>query len=209
MSLGENNCGPQYRSAAQQAPGFFGALFGGTPDNPSYGAQGGTFRTLCVRTCDGSYFPISFATTPARFREDEQVCQRMCPAAEVLLFSHRNPGEEVAQAVSIQGQPYTALPNAFRFRQEFNQACSCRKPGQSWAEAVGPDQEVEQGDVVVTEDRARQMSRPQQPKQTKGAPLVPAAPAQAAQPAQTQPPAPSENGKKQIRSVGPPFIPAR
>ena len=210
MSLAENNCGPQYRSANQQAPGFFGALFGGTPDNPSYGAQGGTFRTLCVRTCDGSYFPVSFATTPARFRDDEQACQRMCPAAEVMLFSHRNPGEEVAQAVSIQGQPYTSLPNAFRFRQEFNQACSCRKPGQSWAEAVGPDQEVEQGDVVVTEDRAKQMSRPQQPKQTKGAPLAPAAPAQAAQPAQTQPPAqPSENGKKQIRSVGPPFIPAR
>jgi hypothetical protein len=61
----------------------------------------------------------------------------------------------------------------------------------------------------VTEDRAKQMSRPQQPKQPKGAPLVPAAPAQAAQPGPAQPPAKDENAKKQIRSVGPPFIPAR
>jgi hypothetical protein len=211
MGLAENNCGPQYRSASQQAPGFFGALFGGTPDNPSYGAQGGTYRTLCVRTCDGSYFPISFATVPTRFAEDEQICRRMCPAAEVMLFSHRNPGEEVAQAVSTQGQPYTALPNAFRFRQEYNPACSCRRPGETWAEAVGPDQDVQQGDVVVTEDRAKQMSRPAQPKQVKGAPLAPpqAQPAQAAQPAQPAQSATQENGKKTIRSVGPPFIPAR
>ncbi len=211
MGLAENNCGPQYRSASQQAPGFFGALFGGTPENPSYGAQGGTYRTLCVRTCDGSYFPVSFATVPARFAEDEQICRRMCPAAEVMLFSHRNPGEEVAQAVSTQGQPYTALPNAFRFRQEYNPSCSCRRPGESWAEAVGPDQDVQQGDVVVTEDRAKQMSRPAQPKQVKGAPLAPAQsqPAQATQPAQPAQAPTQENGKKTIRSVGPPFIPAR
>lgn len=210
MSLGENNCGPQYRSAQQQAPGFFGALFGGTPDNPSYGAQGGTYRTLCVRTCDGSYFPVSFATVPARFQEDEQACRRMCPAAEVMLFTHRNPGEEVAQAVSITGQPYTALPNAFRFRQEFNASCSCRRPGQSWAEAVGPDQSLEQGDVVVTEDRARQMSRPREPAKQKGAAHPPAQPAPASQPAPAAQPAPSaEGGKRSIRSVGPPFIPAR
>ena len=44
--------------------------------------MGGTFRTICVRTCDGFYFPISYATSPDRFRDDEQTCQRMCPAAE-------------------------------------------------------------------------------------------------------------------------------
>ncbi|MGA9083760.1 MAG: DUF2865 domain-containing protein, partial [Pseudolabrys sp.] len=24
--------------------------------------MGGTFRTVCVRTCDGFYFPISYST---------------------------------------------------------------------------------------------------------------------------------------------------
>ena len=30
----------------------------------------GIFRTVCVRTCDGFYFPISYSTSPDRFRED-------------------------------------------------------------------------------------------------------------------------------------------
>ena len=30
------------------------------------GPPSGTYRTVCVRSCDGFYFPISFATVPAR-----------------------------------------------------------------------------------------------------------------------------------------------
>ena len=39
-----------------------------------------------------------------------------------MLFSHRNPGEDINQAVSVTGQqPYTALPNAFRYRTALDQ----------------------------------------------------------------------------------------
>ena len=34
-------------------------------------------------------------------------CQRMCPAAEVSLYAYHNPGEEMAQAVSLNGRPYS------------------------------------------------------------------------------------------------------
>ena len=81
------------------------------------GQMGGTFRTICVRTCDGFYFPISFETTPDRFRDDEATCQRMCPAAEVSLYTYHNPGEEVTQAVSLNGRLYTELPTAFQLPQ--------------------------------------------------------------------------------------------
>ncbi|HEY6027233.1 MAG TPA: DUF2865 domain-containing protein, partial [Pseudolabrys sp.] len=77
LALSNNNCGAQYRAAATQGQqgGFFDRLFGGGgPGNDSgtiIGAPqqqaGGTYRTVCVRTCDGYYFPISFATTPDRF----------------------------------------------------------------------------------------------------------------------------------------------
>ena len=96
----------------------------------------GTYRTLCVRTCDGYYFPISYSTIPGKFAEDEALCRRMCPAAEVDLFSHRNPGEDVNRAVSLSGKPYTELPTAFSYRKQLNPACSCRAPGQSWADAL-------------------------------------------------------------------------
>jgi hypothetical protein len=139
MALGDNNCGPQYRSAA--APrNFLDSLFGGgSSSSGGYStADGasGTFRTICVRTCDGYYYPISFATNPARFRDDEQTCQRTCPAAQVSLYTYRNPGEDVAQAVSLSGAPYSSLPTAFRYRQQYDKACSCRQTGQSWNKAM-------------------------------------------------------------------------
>ena len=170
-ALATNNCGPQYRAVAPPRPrGFFETLFGGpassAPDYGSYPApdvpQSSTYRTLCVRTCDGYYFPISFATVPAKFQDDEHMCQRMCPAAEVALFTHRNPGEGVAQAVSLSGKPYTQLPTAFRYRQELNPSCGCKKPGQTWAEALGTtnDTTLERGDIVVTEEQAKALAQP-------------------------------------------------
>src|SRR5262249_61125324 len=108
-------------------------------------------RPLGVRTGDGFYFPVPYSASKAKFRDDEQACQRMCPASEVALYTYRNPGEDVPQAVSLAGQPYTSLANAFRYRQEFNPACSCRRPGETWADALREihDTTVETGDIIV------------------------------------------------------------
>jgi hypothetical protein len=221
LALAQNNCGPQYRTAARAPGGFFDQLFGrGDANEPSGDlanpmVQGGTVRTICVRTCDGFYFPISYATNASRFREDEKTCQRMCPASEVMLFSYPTEGGDVAQATSINGAPYSGLPNAFKYRQQFDATCSCKKPGQSWADAVGKDEAVEPGDVVVTEDRAKQLSAPPslkgQPRGRAPAAATPAAPAaQQAGPAETAPPAAAEGDQKRtIRSVGPTFLPVR
>jgi len=223
LALAQNNCGPQYAAALQQQQGpgnFLNNLFGNntgnnpnaTPIDPSM--QSGTYRTVCVRTCDGGYFPISFATTPASFPNDEKSCKALCPATEANLYAYRNPGEDMNQAVSISGQPYTALPNAFHFRQEFNPSCSCKAAGQTWADALkNIDDKAaaeQQGDIIVTDESSKKMSRPQQTKGTtaparKGS----AAPDQAAAPAtQTTPPATSaSSSNSQIRTVGPTFIP--
>jgi hypothetical protein len=225
VALAQNNCGPQYRTAARQAGGFFDQLFGrdsgegepapsGDLANPE--AQGGSLRTVCVRTCDGFYFPVSYATNASRFAQDEKTCQRMCPAAEVMLFSYPTQGADITQATSINGQPYTALPNALKYRTEFNPSCSCKRPGQSWADALGKDEAVEPGDVVVTEERAKQMQQqPAQKGQAKG--KQPAAqPATASTGSTTAPEAtpaaptsaegPAADSKKGIRAVGPTFI---
>src|SRR6266508_2257288 len=140
IALAQNDCGSQYRQAAvqQQGGGFFEQLFGpgGSSIFGPSDAQSSTYRTICVRTCDGFYYPVSFSTVPNRFRDDEKICQRTCPAADVMLFSHRNPGEEVAQATSLSGKLYSELPNAFKYRQSFDPSCSCKKAGQTWAEAL-------------------------------------------------------------------------
>ena len=231
LALAQNNCGPQYANAARDAnagrgPGnFLDNLFGNNtyPSAPSadLGPQSGTYRTVCVRTCDGGYFPISFATYPARFPDDEKTCKALCPAAEATLFTYRNPGEDINQAVSINGQPYSASPNAFRYRQEFNPSCSCKAAGQTWSDALKSIDDKaaaeQQGDIIVTEESAKKMSRP--------LPKAPAAPAKkgaappgttastptAPAPEASAPPAASTGAAadKPIRSVGPTFIPPR
>jgi hypothetical protein len=219
-ALAQNNCGAQYRNAARAPGGFFDQLLGrGESSEPSSDlanplAQTGTVRTVCVRTCDGFYFPISYATNASRFATDEKTCQRMCPAAEVMLFSYPTEGGDVANATSPSGQTYSTLPNAFKYRQAFDAACSCKRAGQSWADALGKDEQVEAGDILVTEDRAKQMAQPPaqkgQPKGRAGAPpaAAPTAPAQAA-PAPPPAAAEADPSKRTIRAVGPPFIPAR
>ena len=218
LALAQNNCGPQYRTAVRAPGGFFDQLFGRDANEPSGDlanpdALSGSFRTVCVRTCDGFYFPISYAASPARFAQDEKACQRMCPASEAMLFSYRTTGEDITQATSINGQPYSSLPNALKYRTEFNPACSCKRPGQSWADALGKDEAVEPGDVVVTEERAKQLSLPPPQKgQTKGkqpAGQPAAAPATGAPAAAPPAAAETEPGKRTVRSVGPTFIPPR
>ena len=227
-ALAQNNCGPQYANAARGPGSFLESLFGNNNNNNSnpmtpgvdLGPQSGTYRTVCVRTCDGFYFPISFATVPARFPDDERTCKNLCPAAEASLFSYRNPGEDMNQAVSINGQPYSSSPNAFRYRQEFNPSCACKAAGQTWSGALKTIDDKasaeQQGDIIVTEESAKKMSR----VPTKGAAAAAkkgAAPAgtTATAPAtpEASPPAAGSTAaapdNKPIRSVGPTFIPAR
>src|SRR6266849_6991345 len=169
-ALAQNNCGPQYANAARGPGNFLESLFGNNNNNNTapvpgadLGPQSGTYRTVCVRTCDGFYFPISFATVPARFPDDEKTCKNLCPAAEATLFSYRNPGEDMNQAVSINGQSYSSSPNAFRYRQEFNPSCACKAAGQTWSDALKTIDDKasaeQQGDIIVTEESAKKMSR--------------------------------------------------
>lgn len=89
-------------------------------------ASGPTYRTMCVRTCDGFYFPVSFSTSQDGFGRDAAVCRSMCPAVEAQLFVHRNPGESVENLVSVDGMPYADLPNANRFRTAYVEGCGCQ-----------------------------------------------------------------------------------
>ena len=226
LALAQNNCGPQYANAVQsQGPGnFLSNLFGGGNNNPAggppapdLGPQSGTYRTVCVRSCDGAYFPISFATVPARFPDDERTCKALCPAAEASLYAYRNPGEDMNSAISVNGQPYSALPNAFKFRTEFNPSCSCKAAGQTWADALKSIDDKaaaeQQGDIIVTEESAKKMQQRQLTKPTpanarKGATPPPTAASTPAEAPPTDSSATSSDNKP-IRSVGPTFIPAR
>lgn len=239
IALAQNNCGPQYRAAAQAAAGqqrparprnFFEALFGGPGDMEPEEAPGldvdpmdlpksSTYRTVCVRTCDGYYFPISYATVPARFATDDALCRRLCPAAEAQLYTYRNPGEDIQQATSVTGKPYMSLPSALLYRKQLVQGCSCRAPGQSWAQALAGLEDattLQKGDILVTEEQAKEMSQPRPaevPQQAKGkTAATPARPTgtsdTSASAAAPMAPAGEQPGQRPVRVINTPKPPA-
>ncbi len=96
---------------------------------PGLSFSGDTFRTLCVRKCDGYYFPISFSTTKDNFKRDVVACQSMCPGTEVELFMHKVPEQESEDMISQTGEPYKAMSYAFAYRGEGvskDPACRCQ-----------------------------------------------------------------------------------
>ena len=112
-----------------------------------------------MRTCDGSFFPVSYSGVSSRF---EDVCRSLCPNADVQLYSFPFGGT-IEQAVSVTGERYVDMPNALKFQQSFDPTCSCRSKGESWAQALAAAEAKyghEARDILVTPEKSIEMSRP-------------------------------------------------
>jgi hypothetical protein len=173
--LARNRCGETYQrqyAAKQRQDSIFsfwddedsGAPSGQysayqQPNDAPFGA----YRTMCVRLCDGYYFPISYSTMQSKFREDEDKCRANC-AAPAELFVYRNPGEEVEQMVSLSGAPYVQMPYAFRNRKQYVKGCSCNPSEFSLDEIAKAEQALKDD----AEARRTAAARPKQP--SSGAP---------------------------------------
>src|SRR5262245_10544584 len=120
---------PEYRRRPQSAP----------PSSPrqdaapSGSAGAGTYRTMCVRLCDGYYWPVSFATVRGNFGRDVQTCARSCDTP-VALYHYPNPGGEPEHMANLEGQPYQSLGTAFLYRATYDPSCKCRP--HPWEEAA-------------------------------------------------------------------------
>lgn len=90
----------------------------------------GGLRTLCVRTCDGAFFPIASNASPLDFRRQAAACDQMCPGSETELYYHSLQGQESADMISAEtGKPYRDLPTAFAYRttsaETRSPSCAC------------------------------------------------------------------------------------
>lgn len=92
--------------------------------------RGGAWRTVCVRTCDGYFFPVSNAVAPQSFPTDVKRCAAMCPRAETRLFVHgRNGGADTM--IDRTGKRYEAMDYAFGHTKpdyKPNAGCTCGRP---------------------------------------------------------------------------------
>ena len=148
--LARNGCGNNWSQEARKRDQNDGSIFGGfgsEDDSPRSENNFGslpyaTYRTVCVRLCDGFFFPVSFSTLPNHFGRDAEQCQSRC-AAPAELYYHQNPGADIRQAVSAKSQtPYTSLKSAFKYTKEYVQGCSCKEaeyvPSAGEKKADGP-----------------------------------------------------------------------
>jgi len=117
------------------------------PARMTPGALSGQFRTLCVRSCDGYYFPISWSVSFGAFERDARACQAMCPGTQVELHHHRVSGEDSEDMVSTAtGLPYREMENAFLYRRpgaSIPAGCGCgaaaAQGGASGFQTIGGD----------------------------------------------------------------------
>lgn len=142
-----------------------GALGGGherpriliTP-TPREGTAGGNRIAYCVRTCDGRFFPLSGRVSGPADAGAQAQCNAFCPAADVMVYASPDLAKGIEAAVDAQGAPYSALPNAFVFRQRLVEGCTCTPGGGPAGLArveIKADVSLRRGDVVVTAAGAR------------------------------------------------------
>jgi len=155
-----------------QAQDFFSQLFGGVarPRHQPYismpfadedgqvrvprgegrvrygGGGGGGGQAFCVRTCDGRYFPVTGSDNASRAAS----CNSFCPASETKVFS----GSNIDNATADNGKSYSDLPNAFRFRNELVNGCTCNGKDQVGLAPVKieKDPTLRKGDIVAGEN---------------------------------------------------------
>jgi Protein of unknown function (DUF2865) len=155
---------------AAQAQDFFSDLFGGfgahrqqapmTPlpfvsegNNPAapendvprariYTYSGGS-QAYCVRTCDGRYFPITATGNQTKAAS----CNSFCPASETKVVY----GSNIDNATTEGGKSYSELPNAFRYRNELVEGCTCngKDPTGLAAVKIEADPTLRKGDIVA------------------------------------------------------------
>jgi len=120
----------------------------------------GTYRTVCVRLCDGYYFPVSFSTTRDRFGQDEQVCRSKC-ASDTRLFYHPSSDPNAEDLKDRDGNLYRDLVNAYVYRTEYKPSCQCQ--AQPWT-----DEARERHATYATPDWQQKSSRIAQREERKG-----------------------------------------
>jgi hypothetical protein len=101
-----------------------------------------TGQAVCVRLCDGYFFPLSpSAATPGA------ACDSLCPDAPTQVY-YRNGSDRIEDAISASGQPYSALPVSLRYRRTSDNTCACHRAAVAYAPLR--DQTLRPGDAVMT-----------------------------------------------------------
>lgn len=96
-------------------------------------ASRGSIRTVCVRLCDGYFFPIGRVSTRSELSNHAALCTARCSApARLFYYSEPDGGPEKMQ--DLAGRSYLSLATAFGYQKTVSNDCGCRP--QPWSAAA-------------------------------------------------------------------------
>ena len=128
---GQTNVAPV--SAPVAAPVFaprrtvFARLWSGTTSSemrPSHqgatrAAAGGSPIAICVRVCDGSFFPVSYASAASRAELVAEVCRSLCPNTDVAPYSFPFGGNASTKLSRRPARPMAVCRTRISSRSSF------------------------------------------------------------------------------------------
>jgi hypothetical protein len=115
-------------------------------------------RSVCVRMCDGYYFPLGNLDARSDTDGQEAMCKAACPGTTTKLFTIPSGGEGIDQAVSPQGKSYRSIPMAYVHESGRDETCSCRVNSAKNAPirvALMDDPTLRPGDAMVIDGQAK------------------------------------------------------
>jgi hypothetical protein len=87
--------------------------------------DGGSYRTVCVRLCDGYFWPVSFAAARASLAQDRRKCEQSCESPARLYVS-KDTESSLEDMQDENGRYYSDLKTAFIYRTSYLESCKCR-----------------------------------------------------------------------------------
>ena len=112
--------------------------------------RSGRYRTMCVRMCDGYYWPVSFAATRSSMNRDANICRASC-GEEARLFYHDSRQGDTKDMVDMSGRAYAKLQTAYLYRKRLSDSCKCRP--EPWAQS-----ELDRHRIYAMNDATRRLN---------------------------------------------------
>ncbi len=105
----------------------------------------GGHEPVCVRLCDGFFFPLTGASYDTA--SQSAACNSLCPDAPTEVY-YRSGSDRIEDSVSEKGQLYSALPVSLRYRTTADNTCSCHRDVVAYAPLS--DGTLRRGDAIMT-----------------------------------------------------------
>lgn len=128
----------------------------GEPQDEEIGPpnSGGPYRTVCVRTCDGFYFPVRARAKRKNFAADVRSCRSACGTNAKLFYAPAYSTAGADALVDLAGRKYADLPHAFAYRKSLTEGCTCKPVPWSVEEAERHRVYAEREAIELAKDQA-------------------------------------------------------